>query len=97
MCIKFNLQVLKPGVEDILNADINFVYIATKVLEFINPQLTRLSLSAILRDLRQTIGEEVDFRKEALHISHFSDYLNQSGMNKYATCPYVYNNLSTQK
>lgn len=49
-------------------ADLNFLYIATRFLEFINPQLTRASLSAIVGDIRASMLEEVDFRKEAEHI-----------------------------
>lgn len=38
------IKVLKPGIEDILVADLNFVYIIARILEFINPELRRTSL-----------------------------------------------------
>lgn len=38
------IKVLKPDVEDTLTVDLNFIYITAKVLEFLNPQLSRTSL-----------------------------------------------------
>lgn len=38
------IKVLKPGIEDILVADLNFVYIVARILEFLNPELNRASL-----------------------------------------------------
>ncbi len=39
------LQVLKPGVEDILTTDMAYVYLFSRFLEFIQPDLSRLSLT----------------------------------------------------
>ena len=38
------IKVLKPGIEQILVADLNFVYIVARILEFANPELSRTSL-----------------------------------------------------
>lgn len=38
------IKVLKPGIEDILVADLNFIYVVARILEFINPELRRTSL-----------------------------------------------------
>ncbi|KAL0382229.1 UNVERIFIED_CONTAM: putative aarF domain-containing protein kinase, chloroplastic [Sesamum calycinum] len=38
------IKVLKPGIEDILVADLNFVYIVARILEFLSPDLSRASL-----------------------------------------------------
>lgn len=38
------IKILKPGIEDVLVADMNFVYIVARILEFLNPELTRTSL-----------------------------------------------------
>jgi aarF domain-containing kinase len=43
------IKVLKPGVEDILTTDLNFLYVAARVLEFLNPQLARVSLVSTLK------------------------------------------------
>ena len=36
------LKVLKPGVEDVLTTDLSFVYLFSRYLEFIQPDLARL-------------------------------------------------------
>ncbi|CAK9139797.1 unnamed protein product [Ilex paraguariensis] len=38
------IKVLKPGIEDILVADLNFVYVVARILEYVNPELSRASL-----------------------------------------------------
>ncbi|KAL5711250.1 hypothetical protein ACHQM5_021725 [Ranunculus cassubicifolius] len=38
------IKVLKPGIEDVLVADLNFVYVVARLLEFLNPELSRASL-----------------------------------------------------
>ena len=49
-------------------ADLNFLYLASRFLEFAQPQLSRASLSAVVGDIRASMLEEVDFLKEAAHI-----------------------------
>ncbi|CAD7700169.1 unnamed protein product, partial [Ostreobium quekettii] len=91
------VKVLKPGVEDVLTTDLDFLYVVSRVLEFLTPDLSRTSLSGIVSDIRNTIEEEVDFKKEAEHIAHFRNYLDTSGMSRFATCPFVYKQLSSSK
>jgi aarF domain-containing kinase len=38
------IKVLKPGIEDILVADLNFVYVVARIIEFLNPEISRTSL-----------------------------------------------------
>lgn len=38
------IKVLKPGIEDVLVADLNFVYVVARILEFLSPDLSRASL-----------------------------------------------------
>ncbi|GAU43554.1 hypothetical protein TSUD_245190 [Trifolium subterraneum] len=40
------IKVLKPGIEDILVADLNFVYVVARIIEFLNPEISRTSLEA---------------------------------------------------
>lgn len=44
-------QVLKPGVEDVLTTDMSYVYLFSKFMEFIQPELARLSLTGGARCL----------------------------------------------
>lgn len=91
------IKVLKPGVENILQTDLNFLYLASKIIEFINPELTRVSLVGVVGDVRASMMDETDFRKEAQHIAEFSKYLDASGMRRVATCPYVYKQFTTKR
>ncbi|OWM69863.1 hypothetical protein CDL15_Pgr025712 [Punica granatum] len=91
------IKVLKPGIEDILVADMNFVYIVSRILEFLNPELTRTSLVGIVKDIRESMLEEVDFYKEAANIESFRRYLEEMGLTRQATAPRVYQYCSTKR
>ncbi|XAR66045.1 Cadmium-transporting ATPase [Bertholletia excelsa] len=91
------IKVLKPGIEDILVADLNFVYIVARILEFLNPELNRTSLVAIVKDIRESMLEEVDFNKEAVNIESFRRYLETMGLTRQATAPKVYQQYSGRR
>ena len=91
------LKVLKPGVEDILSTDLNFLLISSKLLEILNPELARTSLAGIVSDIRTSMLDEIDFRQEVQHIQQFSAYLDRTGMRQGATCPFVYKHLSSRR
>ncbi len=71
--------------------------IQRRVFEFINPELSRISLAAIVGDIRSSMLEEVDFRKEAAHIAEFAQYLERTGASQNATCPFVYRPFSSKR
>lgn len=71
--------------------------IPCRVFEFINPELSRISLAAIVGDIRASMLEEVDFRKEATHIAEFQTYLDRSGASQHAICPFVYRAFSSKR
>jgi len=91
------IKVLKPGVEDTLVTDLNFLYLSSKALEIAAPQMSAVSLSAIAADIRTSMLQEVDFRKEAVHIEQFASYLDSTGLRTLATCPRLYRQYCTQK
>jgi len=91
------VKVLKPGVADALKADLAFLYIAARAAELINPALARGSVAAIAGDIREAMLDEVDFVREAAHVADFRAYLDATGMDALATCPFVYRALSTQR
>ncbi|KAK7301051.1 hypothetical protein RJT34_11907 [Clitoria ternatea] len=91
------IKVLKPGIEDILVADLNFVYVVARILEFLNPEIGRTSLVGIVKDIRESMLEEVDFYKEAANIEAFRRYLEAMGLTRDATAPKVYQYCSTRK
>lgn len=53
------LKVLKPGVEAVLRTDLNFLTFAVKLLQALNPELDRLSISGIVADIRASMLDEV--------------------------------------
>ncbi|KAJ9160487.1 hypothetical protein P3X46_025885 [Hevea brasiliensis] len=91
------IKVLKPGIEDILVADLNFVYIVARILEFLSPDLSRASLVAIVKEIRESMLEEVDFYKEAANIESFRRYLEAMGLTRQATAPKVYKHCSSRR
>ncbi|KAL8535390.1 hypothetical protein ACS0TY_011149 [Phlomoides rotata] len=91
------IKVLKPGIEDILVADLNFVYIVARILEFLSPDLSRASLVAIVKDIRESMLEEIDFRKEATNVESFRRYLESMGLTQQATAPKVYKEYSSKR
>ncbi|KAH7548239.1 hypothetical protein JRO89_XS14G0087500 [Xanthoceras sorbifolium] len=90
------IKVLKPGIEDVLVADLNFIYVVARILEFLNPELSRTSLVGIVKDIRESMLEEVDFYKEAANIESFRRYLETMGLERQATAPKVYHHCSTR-
>lgn len=53
------LKVLKPGVEDILTTDLNFLYLAVRFLQIVSPELERTSITGIIEDIRSSMLDEV--------------------------------------
>ena len=47
------IKVLKPGVEDVLATDLDFLWVTSRVLELVSPGLARTSLAGIVSDIRQ--------------------------------------------
>ncbi|GJN09877.1 hypothetical protein PR202_ga27925 [Eleusine coracana subsp. coracana] len=90
------IKVLKPGIEDTLVADLNFIYVVARVLEFLNPELQRTSLVGIVKDIKESMLEEVDFRKEAANIEAFQRYIEAMGFDRQAKAPFVYRHCSTK-
>ncbi|XP_026388745.1 uncharacterized aarF domain-containing protein kinase At5g05200, chloroplastic-like [Papaver somniferum] len=91
------IKVLKPGIEDTLVADLNFIYVASRILEFLNPEFSRTSLVDIVKDIKVSMLEEVDFKKEAANIESFQRYLEAMGLTRQATAPKVYLHCSTRR
>jgi aarF domain-containing kinase len=53
------VKVLKPGVEAVLRTDLNFLYLAIKFLQTLNPDLERASIVGIVEDIRASMLDEV--------------------------------------
>ncbi|CAH8270116.1 unnamed protein product [Arabidopsis lyrata] len=91
------IKVLKPGIEDFLVADLNFIYVVARIFEFLSPEFSRTSLVGIVKDIRESMLEEVDFNKEAQNIEAFKRYLETMGLTGQATAPRVYKFCSSRR
>jgi len=91
------IKVLKPGIEDFLVADLNFIYVVSRIFEFLSPEFSRTSLVGIVKDIRESMLEEVDFNKEAQNIESFKRYLETMGLTGQATAPRVYKYCSSRR
>lgn len=69
---------------------------ATKFLEFLSPELKRLSLADITGDIRTTMLDELDFEKEAKNMAEFRAFLSSSN-NKAVMVPDVFPGASSKK
>ena len=90
------LKVQKPGIDACLKADLGFVYVAARVLEFLQPDWERTSLSAVAGDIRSSMMEEVDFLKEAKNTEEFREFLVRNELTKQATAPRIYRKYTAQ-
>lgn len=91
------IKVQKPRIDESLKADLGFIYVAARVLEYLQPDWERTSLSAVAGDLRASMLEELDFVKEALNTIEFRNFLQQQGLLEVATAPKVYLEHTTKK
>lgn len=91
------IKVQKPGIDASLKADLSFIYVASRLLEFVQPDWERTSLSAVVGDIRSSMLEELDFEKEARNTEEFRSFLAQSNLLNLATAPKVYREFTTKK
>uniref|UniRef100_A0A7N0VA23 ABC1 atypical kinase-like domain-containing protein n=1 Tax=Kalanchoe fedtschenkoi TaxID=63787 RepID=A0A7N0VA23_KALFE len=91
------IKVLEPGVDDILVADLNFIYLVAQIFEFLSPDLSRTSLIGIVNDIRVPMLEEVYFQKEAANSEAFRRYLVNTGLTRQATAPKVHQQFSNRR
>ncbi len=90
------IKVQKPGVENILLTDLNFLYLSARILETLAPKLSWTSLSGIVEEIQQTMMEECDFIKEANNLKVFREFLHNTH-NDDATVPRVYEHCSSRR
>ncbi|TGK00721.1 AarF/ABC1/UbiB kinase family protein [Leptospira semungkisensis] len=90
------LKVQRQDIETALGADLNLLYLASKLFEIFVPGLNRSGLSEMVGMFQSSILEEIDFEKEAANIEEFEKYLLNAGETR-ARVPKVYKELSTMK
>jgi len=91
------IKVQRPDIDAALKADLSFVYVAARVVEFLQPDWERTSLSAVAGDVRSSMLEELDFTKEATNVEEFREFLERNALMDDATAPQIYRDLTTKK
>lgn len=90
------IKIQKPGVENILLTDLNFLYASSRILETLAPKLSWTSLSGIVEEIQRTMMEECDFIQEANNLRVFRQFLLDTH-NDGAAVPEVYEGCSTRR
>ncbi len=91
------IKIQKPSIDESLKADLSFIYVASRLVEFLQPDFERTSLSAIAADIRSSMLEELDFEKESQNVKEFRVFLKENGLDNVATAPKVYGEYTTKK
>lgn len=89
------IKVQKPGVEEVLKTDFNFLFYSAKLFELVSPKAWDSALTDIVDEIRQGMLEECDFEQEAENIELYRAFLTQIE-NKSIVVPEVYKELSTK-
>jgi len=90
------IKIQRPGVDTVLETDLNFLYYTARVLETCVPRLSHASLPGIVSEIRNTVLEECDFLKEAQNLAVFSEFLKTSGITEVVT-PRIYPHASSRR
>lgn len=90
------IKVQKPGVENILLTDLNFLYASARLIEYLAPKLSWTSLSAVVAEIQKTMMEECDFIKEANNLQTFQNFLDKT-QNDEVVVPKVYLHASRRR
>lgn len=90
------VKVQKPGVENILLTDLNFLYLMARITEFIAPKLSWTSMSAVVEEIQKTMMEECDFIKEANNLKVFREFLRRTN-NHDVIVPKVYEHACSRR
>eukprot|EP00435_Cladocopium_sp_Y103_P038808 s1176_g10.t1 len=91
------VKVQKPGVDRVLKADLGFLFIAARTLEFLSPELARSSLVDIVSEIRSSMLDELDFTKELDNVETFRRFLRQNGLERIAAAPRTFPEASSKK
>lgn len=74
---KIIIKVLKPHIKDAINRDINILYTISKMLIFFFRKLERLKLIDIIDELKKTLENETDFKKEILNMIKIKENIKE--------------------
>ncbi|WCL48614.1 ABC1 kinase family protein [Leptospira sp. GIMC2001] len=90
------VKIQRPGIEDLLETDMNLILVLTWILEKFAPKFKSSGLTGMVEEFRKSILEETDFIREAANIEEFENYLLKVGENR-AVVPRVYHAYSSKR
>ncbi|MEQ8351393.1 MAG: AarF/UbiB family protein [Leptospiraceae bacterium] len=90
------IKVQKPGVDDIILTDLNFLFLWAQVLEWLAPDFSRTSMKHIVQDMQKIMMEECDFIHESRNIQEFDKFLEKSGIDR-VVVPKVHTRFTTAR
>ncbi|HQQ62316.1 MAG TPA: AarF/UbiB family protein [Pseudomonadales bacterium] len=90
------IKVQKPGVEDILGTDFQFMQFAASLLEKISKNIPESSITDMVEEIRNGMLEECDFKREADNIALYRRFLDSNNIT-HVTVPVVYRQASTKR
>ncbi len=90
------VKVQKPGVENLLSTDMNFLFVVSRLVELVSPGLSKESVSGMVAELYQSMSDECDFIKEAANLDQFAAFLRKNG-NEQVVVPKPYHHASSMR
>ncbi|MGM0451721.1 MAG: ABC1 kinase family protein [Thermodesulfobacteriota bacterium] len=90
------IKIQRPGVKEILIADLNFLFIGARVLESLVRGAKHAAFSGILSEIRKTVLEECNFITEARNLETFTRFLESTGKTNVVT-PRIYYRATSER
>jgi aarF domain-containing kinase len=90
------IKVQKPGVEEILTTDFQFMQFSAMLLEKISKNIPESSITDMVQEIRNGMLEECDFYREAKNIATYRQFLDKNNI-KHVTVPEVFRAASSKR
>lgn len=90
------IKVQKPGVENILSTDFQFMQFSAMLLEKISKHIPESSITDMVAEIRNGMLEECDFHREAENIATYRKFLDANNIT-HVTVPKVYHSASSKR
>lgn len=74
------VKVQKPGVEHLIDTDLNTAFVISRIIESVSPVLNRDAVTDIISEIHRTMKDECDFLKEAHNLEQFNRFLQQQNI-----------------
>lgn len=90
------IKVQKPGVEDILSTDFQFMQFSAMLLEKLSKHIPSSSITDMVEEIRNGMLEECDFYREADNIALYRRFLDKNAIT-HVTVPAVFRAASSKR